>query len=256
MGVMVAGFYVCRARRRPVPRPHGGTAPRRSRRVPGPLRVSDLRCPRHVWPFVLDRVPPRNNRRSAPGCETRPGERSNGGLEPVAAEAMDLASLRMGCQTRPIEPMRDLEIRLALKASLQAQHHGDAEFRMVDELELCQTTARVDLAVINGRLDGYEIKSDRDTLTRLPVQAEIYGRIFDRMTIVAGSRHIPGALARVPAWWRVIEARSAKDGVRLSRIRGGAANPGRDPFAIAALLWREEAFGNSRTTGTGSQTPQ
>jgi hypothetical protein len=141
------------------------------------------------------------------------------------------------------EPLRDLDIRLALKQRLMACHADDPDLRLFDELELCLHEARVDLAVINGQLEGFEIKSDRDTLSRLDRQAEVYGRVFDRMTVVAGRRHLNAVLECAPAWWEVVEAVRDRGGeVVLQRKRRGRANPGRDPGAIASLLWRAEAL--------------
>jgi hypothetical protein len=53
---------------------------------------------------------------------------------------------------------------------------------IIDELGLCRGTVRVDIAVVNGVLKGYEIKGDQDTLRRLASQAATYNRIFDTMT--------------------------------------------------------------------------
>jgi len=58
--------------------------------------------------------------------------------------------------------------------------------------------ARIDLAVVNGKLHGYEIKSDADTLKRLPAQAEVYSAVFDLVTIVVGEHHLDTVRAIVP----------------------------------------------------------
>jgi hypothetical protein len=47
---------------------------------------------------------------------------------------------------------------------------------------------------------GYELKSERDTLERLPLQARIYSRVFDRVTLVTGLRHAGAAEDRIPGW--------------------------------------------------------
>ena len=73
--------------------------------------------------------------------------------------------------------MRDIDIRRRLRAD-ERLHPWDSNTRIVEELGLCQGVARVDLAVVNGTIHGYEIKSERDTLTRLSGQAEIYNHII------------------------------------------------------------------------------
>ena len=47
-------------------------------------------------------------------------------------------------------------------------HRSEPNTVFLEELGLCQGDARVDYAVINGAMNGYEIKSDRDKLVRLP----------------------------------------------------------------------------------------
>ncbi|HHY79514.1 MAG TPA: sce7726 family protein, partial [Thermoanaerobacter sp.] len=47
----------------------------------------------------------------------------------------------------------------------------------VNELDICFGTARIDVAVINGKMHGFEIKSEQDNLERLPAQIEAYNKI-------------------------------------------------------------------------------
>lgn len=67
--------------------------------------------------------------------------------------------------------------------------------------ELARGACRVDVCVINGHLHGYEIKSDVDTLRRLPLQQQFYSDVLDKATIVVGQRHLDHALETLPAWW-------------------------------------------------------
>jgi hypothetical protein len=138
--------------------------------------------------------------------------------------------------------MLDLEIRTALRNRLRAAHADDPDARILEELELCLNEARIDLAVVNGRLEGYEIKSDRDTLARLHGQAATYGRVFDRLTLVVGVRHLDAIYEAVPSWWGIMRAEPYRGGVRLRRARPGRVNPGRDPISIALLLRRDEVL--------------
>src|SRR4051812_2250535 len=79
--------------------------------------------------------------------------------------------------------LRDKEIREAVRTKLLEIHKEERGTAIIDELSLCQGDARVDLAVVNGSLSGYEIKSDRDTLVRLPNQQTKYALCFNAMTI-------------------------------------------------------------------------
>lgn len=138
--------------------------------------------------------------------------------------------------------MRDFDVRTALRARLNQQHAGDANTRIVEEMGIWSGTVRVDLAVINGELAGFEIKSDSDTLDRLPHQADIYNRVFDRVTLVVGAKLAPKAIELVPPWWGCAIARMKGDSVHLAVRRKGRKNPSPDVNLIAQMLWKDEAI--------------
>ena len=99
------------------------------------------------------------------------------------------------------------------------------------------------MAVVNGSLKGYEIKSDRDKLHRLLAQAEIYSRVFDTVTIVVAGRHLKAAQALVPEWWGIdLATAQGNSNVRIDTVRDESANPEIDPSALVQLLWRDEAL--------------
>jgi hypothetical protein len=153
--------------------------------------------------------------------------------------------------------MRDADIRAPLVRQLVSAH--DEETLIVDEFGLCEGDVRVDLAVINGTLTGYEIKSDSDTLERLPAQQCAYSKVLDAVTIVAGRKHIKGVLSIVPKWWCVHEAKLVAGRVAFSTVREGRPNPAVDPFALAQLLWRDEALhliGKLGLAGGDSRKPR
>jgi len=103
-------------------------------------------------------------------------------------------------------------------------------------------TVRIDIAVINGELAGYELKSDCDTLERLPFQASLYSRVFDRVVLVVGSRHAQKASAHVPDWWGITIATQDGADTVLRQSRRPRKNPAPDPYLIAQLLWKDEAL--------------
>jgi hypothetical protein len=95
---------------------------------------------------------------------------------------------------------RDADVRPALRATLLSRHAGETDTVLIEELGICRGQVRVDLAVVNGELHGYEIKSDRDSLRRLAVQLDFYGKVCDRATLVVAQRHLHHALDVLPAW--------------------------------------------------------
>lgn len=138
--------------------------------------------------------------------------------------------------------MRDGQIREALREHLTRQHSAEPDALIIEELGLCEGNARVDLAVVNGRLNAYEIKSARDTLQRLPHQRDVYGLCFDTVTIVATSRHIKSARSTLPRWWGILEALPTHAGVELRMRRTAKLNPGLQAAAVVQFLWRNEAL--------------
>lgn len=138
----------------------------------------------------------------------------------------------------------DRIIRSALKNKLQETHKDDPKLRIVEELGVKHGAARVDIAVINGILHGYEIKSDRDNLLRLPEQMAIYNSVFNQITLVVGKSHLHEAINVVPDWWGIMIAKiNPANFVVFSSIREAKENLGQDSISIARLLWRDEALG-------------
>ncbi len=145
--------------------------------------------------------------------------------------------------------MRDSDIRTALRERLSKVHALEPDTLILDELGLCEGATRVDMAVVNGEICGYEIKSDRDTLLRLPSQAAIYERTLDRISIVVGWKYKDIVEATLPSYWGITTARQGPDGVLLQDVRPAELTPGREKFAVAQLLWREEAWAILVATG-------
>jgi hypothetical protein len=139
--------------------------------------------------------------------------------------------------------MRDSDVRRAVKTWLSANYADDDDTRIVEEMGVWSGTVRIDIAVINGSLIGYELKSDRDTLERLPRQVALYGRVFDFLHLVVGKRHAEKAEKHLPEWWGIKIAVASGDEVELICHRAPASNPSPDPYLIAELLSKEEAVG-------------
>ena len=142
-----------------------------------------------------------------------------------------------------ILPTNDFIIRSALKEVLSKQHARDKELRIIEELGVRHGNVRIDIAVVNGIMHGYEIKSDRDTLERLPEQMTEFNAVFDRITLVVGKQHLYRAIHMVPDWWGITIAKiNIKGQVVFYAIREPEDNKQQDKVSIARLLWREEAL--------------
>ena len=145
---------------------------------------------------------------------------------------------------------RDIDVRSLLKQYLQANEEDDT--LLMDELGLCQGDVRVDVAVVNGELSGYEIKSPSDTLARWPRQRRVYSRVVDRACLVAPIKTLDRA--EMPLWWGQIGVFDSDDKLALRMVRASQRNPKPDPLSIARLLWRDEAIELLKSAGAARGT--
>ena len=73
--------------------------------------------------------------------------------------------------------------------------HGDkatmlAEFRV--------GTSKADCIILNGISTCYEIKTEFDTLNRLPEQLSSYSKVFDKVFVISANKHIDKICALLP----------------------------------------------------------
>lgn len=129
-------------------------------------------------------------------------------------------------------------VRDALRRSLLEDHRGPAQ--TIDEFWVPLSHERADLAVVGRTMAAFEIKTEGDTLRRLPRQAAAYGRVFDKCTAVLARRHHECALAILPEWWGVT-AISVNGHIAFDEVRKPRRNPGVEPSTLVRLLWRDEA---------------
>lgn len=136
--------------------------------------------------------------------------------------------------------MHDTDVRAVLYTALRAQHARERNAtRIIDEFDLAGA-ARVDVAVVNGALAGYEIKSERDSLRRLGGQVNVYSSFLDTVTVVAAPKHLEAVRVNTPSWWSVVGVHGRVGSLELVEDRTGAANPSVDPHKLCLLLWRDE----------------
>jgi hypothetical protein len=148
--------------------------------------------------------------------------------------------------------VNDGDIRKALDVGLRRTFETDLNVLIRHEFGVVSGQRRIDVAVLNGHLAGWEIKSDEDTLKRLPEQAESFGRVMEYLTIVTTSKHLDRSSAILPGSWGLVEAISGAGGVRLVRRRRPRINRQTDAFSLAQLLWREEVMDEVKVRGNAS----
>lgn len=142
---------------------------------------------------------------------------------------------------------RDSDIRKVLLAALQTKYNDKSHDLIVEEFG-CKS-ARADVAVINGSLHAFEIKSDSDSLDRLPSQMNAYQGVFEFVTLVCGRRLLDRARAEIPAWWGLQKAVQKNGSVTLRELRTPKPNPHQNALALARMLWKTEALACLRKYG-------
>lgn len=142
-----------------------------------------------------------------------------------------------------INKMLDKDVRLAVKSKVLKDHINDPSTLVIDELGLDYGRNRIDIAVVNGELHGYELKSDSDTLKRLPSQAICYSAVMDKVTLVVGEKHVKEAIEMVPDWWGIkVAVKGKKGGIHLGTFRRNKKNTEINPMEVLKLIWKEEAL--------------
>jgi hypothetical protein len=96
------------------------------------------------------------------------------------------------------EGLRDEYIyKAALTQKVLLGKHSLQTASMLNEFRVGDCKA--DLAILNGTSTVYEIKSERDSLTRLEKQVASYSKVFSRVYVIAGEQHIESVLRLIPA---------------------------------------------------------
>ena len=135
------------------------------------------------------------------------------------------------------EMVSEIDIRSSLKKELSNQ-------LALEEYQLAKGKSRIDILVINkGKFIGYEIKSDFDTLTRLPNQSKVYNKICNEMYLCIGEKLCDKALSKIPDWWGVVKFFKKNGKLSKKQIRHPKQN--KQNFClkyISNFLWRDECL--------------
>lgn len=135
---------------------------------------------------------------------------------------------------------KDIRRILINKLSVQQEFISDPTTIVVHEMDVCFGCARVDIAVINGKIHGYEIKSEQDNLERLSTQVEFYNKMFDTVTLVTSEKHFSKAVDIIPDWWGLDCVTKNNKNVCINQKRAPQENKEVEVVYLSHLLWREE----------------
>lgn len=137
----------------------------------------------------------------------------------------------------------DQDIRHALHSRLQKQYYVKEDHLVIDELSLEHGRNRVDIAVFDNYIHGYEIKSSKDNLLRLKNQLLQYSKSLQKVTFVVAENHFEDVMISTPEWCGLIlVTKGPRGGVSFRSMRRAKLNPNVDFFSLAHILWKSEAI--------------
>lgn len=109
---------------------------------------------------------------------------------------------------------------------------ADNDAVLINELPVDSFAGRADIVMVNGHIEFFEVKSEADTLTRLPQQVGIFSRFCDKLHIVAAPNHINPIMISTPehvAVWQL-------DATGIKIIRRGKRQELRDNKTLTKLV--------------------
>lgn len=112
-----------------------------------------------------------------------------------------------------------------IRESLIKRFQSYKESKIYEEFVFPSGKSRADIVVVNGHFTGYEIKSDLDSLQRLPSQIKEYDIYLERNYIVVGEKFAQKAYDHVPEYWGIIVAIEKRGSVSLEFRRQAKRNP-------------------------------
>ena len=137
-------------------------------------------------------------------------------------------------------PTYDTDIRSALRARLHRKHAGRPHL-LVPEVEVrWGTPVRIDEMLITDKVEGFEIKSDRDSVARFERQIRGYNPIVQRAHLVVGPRLRAHATALLPPWWGIWSATQGETEVKLAEVRKARRNPEFNPIMLTTYMSRTD----------------
>ncbi|MEZ2577935.1 sce7726 family protein [Buttiauxella ferragutiae] len=118
------------------------------------------------------------------------------------------------------EQLREQDVKIALIDWLFKKGLlSDAA--IINEMVVANWSRRADIAIANGHLQAFEIKSDFDSLKRLDGQLQIFTSRFEKVTVVCSPKFTCEVTNRVRPDVGIIEYHTDNHGVRFKVIQRG-----------------------------------
>ncbi|ENM6002029.1 sce7726 family protein [Proteus mirabilis] len=109
---------------------------------------------------------------------------------------------------------------------------------LIDELCFYEKKNRADVVYANGKLTGFEIKSESDSLARWGKQHDAYLRLFDAVWLCCHHKHALKAIEQSERNVGILILDNYSQNVTI--LREAKDNKKIDKFEVISLLWRSE----------------
>jgi len=110
--------------------------------------------------------------------------------------------------------------KAALTRRILLGRHSLRSASMLTEFRVGECKA--DLVILNGTATVYEVKSERDSLSRLDRQVIAYSRVFAQIYVIAGESHVDAVMSSVPRDVGVMRLNSR---FQISKLREATGSP-------------------------------
>lgn len=127
--------------------------------------------------------------------------------------------------------------KAALTQNILLRRHCLRTASMLNEFRVGE--CRADIAILNGTATVYEVKSERDSLSRLERQVNTYSKVFASVYVITADAHVDAVLRLVPLEVGILRLNSRH---QISPVRDVPPHPERtSPAAIFDSIRTEEA---------------
>lgn len=103
---------------------------------------------------------------------------------------------------------------------------------------------RADVVLAADTLIGFEIKSEKDNLTRWPAQSLAYSNVFDKVWLCTHSKHLVKAIDTTPKHIGIL---LIDDLGSIAIVRTPKSSKARNTYDLATMLWKEELIELSKS---------
>ncbi len=114
--------------------------------------------------------------------------------------------------------LREPEIKAALIDALFAEGMICDDTVIVSEMPVFSMSRRADIVMANGRLIGFEIKSDGDKTSRLSGQLAAYQEAFEGIVVVTGAKHLEECLKSTPETVGLVAIDQIENSLPIARL--------------------------------------